>query len=641
MSSKERLETEFTEARSDSRLVAVTIDAIHLDKELIYSVPEELADSIALGTPVIVSVIGRKRRGWVTSLEPESELDAAKIRPLGSLDDYSLSREIFALCEWAALRYGSSQVYFLKHARSASHALPVSLGYQSSYLRPGHSVSYLRISPCDDLDSVVAEVVAATSRRGLRTLVVFSNEIEARRLKEFLGEAKIASYLLERSLPKYKRFAPLDASAIVSTRLGVFAPIAQLGAIVVVDPDDKGHKNVSEPTWQSVVIAAERARLEEVPLIIISGYPAPEHTHLAQVRKPSSEIGCWPKVEVVHLEGAISSLVTPELTQWMQSFLASRGVGMQNPLVLLLNRKGRVNRFRCRKCGAALRCEACNSLLVMGEPYLEPGREAAPEALHHYHFRTDRARQAYERLFPRGLVCPGCGLRTPPACGNCKSTSISPVTVGTTRIADEIFATLGVHADLIDESTSADALRTSPIVVATEAALTRVVRASALAFVDFDQYQFSSSFAAVNRLFRAWYKSAVLLVKGNHPALDVARARLLVQTREPDSELLGAISAAKPAAMLAIDRNTRRKLGLPPYSALALVKGKGVKAFAAHALLIVDQDASGEFADVEVVVLSDEKMVIKAPNSDVLARYLLGLKGLRSEVVIHVDPDEI
>ena len=641
MSSKERLESKLIAPSSPPSLVAVTIDAIHLGKELVYRVPDELSGSVGLGTPVVVSVIGKKRRGWVTTLDPKTDLEPHKILALAGLDDYGLSGALFSLCDTAAFRYGSSLVYFLKHARSAAHALPLALCDDQPYQRPGYSSTYLRISPCDRIDAMVGQIASATSARGLRTLVIFSNQIEARRLGVALDAGGTPSYLAERALPKYRRLARVDAQCILATRLGVLAPVSRLGTIIVIDPDDKGHKNVGEPTWQSAIVANERAKIENCPLVIISGHPAPDHAHFAQVRKAGTEAGCWPEVEVVALEGANPNLVTPEMTGWIQSFVGSGQARRDNPVVLLLNRKGRVNRFRCRKCSTTLRCEACHSLLVMGAPYLEPGRDKAPEALHHYHFRTERAQQSYDRLFPRGLVCPDCGLTTPPACGNCKSISISPVTVGTTRIADEIETTLGMPAELIDESTPLDAPRSAAVVVATEAALTRLDNAAALAFVDFDQYQFSSSFAGVNSLFRAWYKSAVLIVKGEDSAMADARPRLLIQTRDPDSPLLGAIVAKNPSGLLFIDRQTRRKLDLPPYSALALIKGDGAPSYAAKATLLIENDTTGAFANVDVVPIGDAKAVIKAPNNEVLSRLLFELRELRSQIVIHVDPDEL
>ena len=628
MSSKERLESS---AGAPSR-VGVTIDAVGLDREFSYSVPEDLSGRLAIGTPVVVGVQGRKRRGWVTSFDPDPA--PGRILPISGLDDYPLPTDLYDLCVAAARRYASSAVHFLKHARSAAHGLPAGLlGPAANSV--GFSNRYLRLSPCDSALEVVARMVAAAAAAGHRSLVLTGTEIEAAAFAKGLGHKGISVAVLSRALPKYKREATVHAECVVATRLGVFAPLASLGLIVVVDPEDKAHRNQSEPTWRTSVVAAERAHLSQVAAVMVSGYPSPENAHMAKVMKPRDESGCWPLVEVVELEGRPEALVTAKLAAWVRTLLPEATPAA--PVALLLNRKGKVNRYVCRKCRTPVTCERCGAMMAAGPPYAEPGKDAPDSPLHHYSFATEAGRRGFDALFARGLLCPRCGHSTPAACGNCKSTSISPVSVGTGRIADELRASLGLEADLADDSTPAGFEPASGLVVATEAALTRLSAAVGVAFVDFDQYHFSSSFAATNRVFRAWYKASVLIraarAQGGVP-------RLLLQTREPGSETVLRIAARDPAGLLAADVAERKRLELPPFSTLALLRTCDARLYRSRLAELAEQEG-GPGAQVELAALSEDRLLVKARDHEALLACLALRRKVGLPALVHVDPEEL
>ena len=628
MSSKERLES----SAGAPALVGVTIDAVGLDREFSYIVPEDLAGKLATGSPVIVSVQGRKRRGWVTSFDAAPA--PGRLLPVSGLDDYPLPPELYSLCVAAAWRYASSAVHFLKHARSAAHGLPAGLLGPSS-AGVGSSHRYLRLSPCDSTLEVVAGMVTSAAGAGHRSLVLTGTEIEATALAKGLAGKGVSVTLLSRVLPKYKREAHVEAECVVATRLGVFAPLARLGLIVVVDPEDKAHRNQGEPTWRTSVVAAERARIAQIAAVMVSGYPSPENAHNAKVMRPRDESGCWPVAEVVELDGRPEALVTAELAAWVRTLL--REATPAAPVALLLNRKGKVNRYVCRKCRTPVTCERCGAIMAAGPPYAEPGSDIPASPLHHYAFATESGRRGFDALFARGLECPRCGHKTPAACGNCKSTSIAPVSVGTGRIADELRASLGLSAELADDSTPAGFEAASGLVVATEAALTRLRAAVGVAFVDFDQYHFSSSFAATNRIFRAWYKASVLIRVASAGS---TRPRLLLQTREPGSEIVARIAGRDPAGLLAADVAERRRLDLPPFSALALLRTDDARLYRAR-LAQLASEAGGSAAEVNLVALSDDRLLARARDHEALLACLALRRKVGLPALVHVDPEEL
>ena len=110
--------------------------------------------------------------------------------------------------------------------------------------------------------------------------------------------------------------------------------------------------------------------------------------------------------------------------------------------------------------------------------------------------------------------------------------------------------------------------------VGTEAALHRVTRAEVVAFLDIDQHLLAPRFGAGEETLALLARAARLVgTRGSG-------GRVLVQTRMPDHEVLAAAVHADPALLADPERELRLSLGLPPFGALALLRGPGAAAFA-------------------------------------------------------------
>ena len=107
----------------------------------------------------------------------------------------------------------------------------------------------------------------------------------------------------------------------------------------------------------------------------------------------------------------------------------------------------------------------------------------------------------------------------------------------------------------------------SDIYIGTEAALHRVERASHIVFLEFDQELLAQRFRAAEQAASLLIRSARIIGKRDDGG------RLIVQTRQPDHEVLQAVLHANPEKLIETESERRKLLQLPPYSALAQISG--------------------------------------------------------------------
>ena len=109
--------------------------------------------------------------------------------------------------------------------------------------------------------------------------------------------------------------------------------------------------------------------------------------------------------------------------------------------------------------------------------------------------------------------------------------------------------------------------------IGTEAVLWRLSSAAAVVFLDFDQELLAPRQRASEQAL-ALLARAARLTGGRRDG-----GRLVVQTRQPDHPVVRAAVLADPSIATDAERERRRELSLPPYSAQAKVSGAGAEAF--------------------------------------------------------------
>ncbi|HSC59565.1 MAG TPA: primosomal protein N', partial [Gemmatimonadales bacterium] len=159
----------------------------------------------------------------------------------------------------------------------------------------------------------------------------------------------------------------------VGARSALFAPIPDLGVIVVDEEHEASYKNGEAPRYHARDVAAVRARLEGARLILGSATPAVETWARASAGKLTrvalpARIGDrpLPPVEVVDLRTAPRVKDTGAIP-WSAALDAAvdRALARKEQVLLLLNRRGFASFLQCEACGAVRDCPNCSISLTV------------------------------------------------------------------------------------------------------------------------------------------------------------------------------------------------------------------------------------------------------------------------------------
>ncbi len=161
---------------------------------------------------------------------------------------------------------------------------------------------------------------------------------------------------------------------VVGARSALFAPLPDLGAIVVDEEHDGSYKQSEAPRYQARDLAVLRAHREGAVCVLGSATPSLESWRNAASGKftilslPERATGAsLPAVEVVDLRtlrkeggtGRAETVLSPRLVEAVQTRLES---GQQG--ILLLNRRGYASFVQCRGCGEVMECPHCSVSLT-------------------------------------------------------------------------------------------------------------------------------------------------------------------------------------------------------------------------------------------------------------------------------------
>jgi primosomal protein N' (replication factor Y) (superfamily II helicase) len=255
---------------------------------------------------------------------------------------------------------------------------------------------------------VVEEVLA----RG-QTAIVLVPEIgltpqTAGRFVERFGDTVAVLHSQLTTRERYDEWARLrggDARVAVGPRSAVFAPLENVGLIVVDEEHDGSYKQEGDPRYDARTVAERRARECDALLLVGSATPRPESVlRYDRVRLPQRVDGRpLPPVELVGMAG-----VKGPLHQRTRDALEHvRRAGEK--AIVLLNRRGWSNFLTCGDCGRVWECPNCDVTLVL---HKSAGR----------------------------VSCHHCGHRerVPDSCPDCGSVSLARHGIGTEQLGVEL-----------------------------------------------------------------------------------------------------------------------------------------------------------------------------------------------------------
>jgi primosomal protein N' (replication factor Y) len=343
---------------------------------------------------------------------------------------------------------------------------------------------------------------------------------------------------------EWMRLRTGEARVCVGPRSAIFAPLTDIGLIVVDEEHESSYKHEGDPRYDARGVAARRARRHGAVLVFGSATPRPESVvAMTRLMLPERvDRRPLPAVEVLDMRGHHQPL-HPQTRMALADVRRAGGKA-----ILLLNRRGWSNFLSCRACGRVWLCPNCDVALV----------------LHRDH---------------RFVACHHCGHRerVPDRCPDCASVSVARHGAGTERIEHELREALGeegfpifrLDADAGAPAARARTLERFGLARAGVLVGTQMVAkghdfpdVSLGVVLDADQTLRFPDFRAEERTF-----ALITQLAGRTGRGSLAR-RVLVQTIAPDARAITFAVGHDSDAFIADELQRRRALSYPPYASL-------------------------------------------------------------------------
>jgi primosomal protein N' (replication factor Y) (superfamily II helicase) len=210
----------------------------------------------------------------------------------------------------------------------------------------------------------------------------------------------------EERAEQWHRIQRADARIVVGTRSAVFAPVANLGLIVVDEEHDSSYKQEEMPRYHARDVAVMRAKLSSAAVVLGSATPSLEswqNAHRGRYAKIEMHERVnqrpLPVVELVDMRREFQQTGREQLFSRTLIDETKATLERGEQAIILLNRRGYSYVVLCRACGDKLECENCAIALTY--------HKAVPEDAHaHVGQRLECHYCGYKRTVPK--VCPKC-----------------------------------------------------------------------------------------------------------------------------------------------------------------------------------------------------------------------------------------
>ncbi|HLY42665.1 MAG TPA: primosomal protein N' [Terracidiphilus sp.] len=207
---------------------------------------------------------------------------------------------------------------------------------------------------------------------------------------------------------QWRRIHRGEAPIVVGTRSAIFAPVPNLGLIMVDEEHDQSYKQEETPRYNARDVAVMRAKLANAVVVLGSATPSLEswqnavqgkYTRIALDERVMNRP--LPEVELVDMRREFQATGQDQLFSRSLVEQAKAALERGEQVLILLNRRGYSFAVICRACGEKLECENCAIALTHHKPTLDDaGLARAGQRLEcHY--------CGYKRTVP--AKCPKCG----------------------------------------------------------------------------------------------------------------------------------------------------------------------------------------------------------------------------------------
>ncbi len=347
-----------------------------------------------------------------------------------------------------------------------------------------------------------------------------------------------------------------EARIAIGARSAVFAPLDNLGIIIVDEEHDGSYEAETSPRYKTVAVAVERARISGAKVVLGSATPSIEsfdkavsgEYFLTEMKKRVNGKGL-PDVQVVDMRGETrrgnASVFSSALKSEIQKCLKEG-----NQAIIFYNRRGYSRQVICRDCGYVAKCKNCDVSLNYHKDY----------ALLKCHY----CGSAYNML----SACPECG-----------SVNLSYSGAGTQRIVSELSElfpdakilrmdndttqTKEGHFKILKEFGD----RKADILVGTQMVAKGhdFPSVTLVGILDADMSLYFSDYRSGERTFQL-----ITQVAGRGGRAD-KKGKVVLQTYNPENEVLKDAIEYDYVDFFKREKSVRKSIGFPPFATIVRV----------------------------------------------------------------------
>lgn len=386
-----------------------------------------------------------------------------------------------------------------------------------------------------------------------------------------------------------------QARMLLGTRMAIFAPMGELGLIVVDEEHDASYKQQDGLRYSARDLAVWRARDLDIPVVLGSATPSLETWQHAErgrylrlalpARARASSLPAMKLVDTRRLP--MKHGMSPQLLEALAERLARKEQSL-----IFLNRRGFAPVLHCQSCGWVSNCPRCTAFTVL-------------------HRTAGRGHR---------LQCHHCGYQAPVphACPECGDQDLAPMGRGTQRVEEhlaELFPEariLRIDADSTRKKGSAEALFASvhagevDILVGTQMVSKGhdFARLGLVGVLNPDSALFAHDFRAPERLF------AQLMQVAGRAGRHQGNGQVIIQTGYPEQPVYQALLRHDYAGFARHALQERESTGLPPFAYQALLTAEArelavAQAFLQQARALPEGEWAADFPGLDAVMLYD------------------------------------
>ena len=351
------------------------------------------------------------------------------------------------------------------------------------------------------------------------------------------------------------------AKIIIGARSAIFAPVQNLGIIIIDEEHDTSYKSDMAPRYNAKELSKYIAKQRKIPIVLGSATPNIETYYSAVNNKITllelskrANNSTLPTVEIVDLREELAlgnkSMLSTKLYEEIENNLKNK-----KQTILFLNRRGYSTFVMCRDCGYTAKCKNCNITLT-------------------YHSKENK------------LKCHYCGYEQPnlSICPDCKSNNIRYFGTGTQKLEAEInkifpqCTTIRMDIDTVTKKNSHEEIlnrcknENMDILIGTQMVVKghHFPNVTLVGVIAADSSLYMEDYRATERTFQILTQVAGRAGRENLPG------KVIIQTYNPDNFSIECAKKQDYKMFYDGEINLRKQLKYPPFCDIIVIGVSGL-----------------------------------------------------------------